>query len=196
MSSNSTYANGSEASASEQPVGAHKLPFEWAGLVGFRRRDGVAAAVKPVTEPLAPEKQAKPLVEGDAVVVVGKGANIVGEITNCSQVEIAGALEGKVVAEAVIVRAGGCLKGHVCAQRAEVHGSIEGQVQVADHLDIRSTGQVSGELTYGKLSVASGGCLAGTIEIVPHARAPHAPAYQMETAFAGAPAASEVSSVN
>ena len=29
---------------------------------------------------------------GDGLVVVGRGASIVGEITNCSQVEIAGAL--------------------------------------------------------------------------------------------------------
>jgi cytoskeletal protein CcmA (bactofilin family) len=47
-----------------------------------------------------------------------------------------------------------------------VHGSIEGHVQVEDHLDIRATGVVAGELAYGKLSVASGGRLAGTIEIV------------------------------
>lgn len=100
-------------------------------------------------------------------MVVGKGASIVGEITNCSQVEIAGALEGKVVAEAVIVRASGWLKGTVCSERAEVHGTIEGQVQVEQHLDIRSTGKVSGELAYGKLSVASGGCLAGTIQLFP-----------------------------
>jgi cytoskeletal protein CcmA (bactofilin family) len=168
MSSNSTYANGSEAPMDETPASAHKSGIEWSGLVGFLRRDGARPVPEQAMEPYATEKQvtSHAHVPGDGLVVVGKGASIVGEITNCSQVEIAGALEGKVVAEAVIVRAGGCLKGHVCSQRAEVHGTIEGQVQVEDHLDIRSTGQVSGELAYGKLSVASGGRLAGTIEIV------------------------------
>lgn len=154
--------NGNEAPRDEQsaaPASAHKAPIEWTDLVSFRRRDGAQAAASK-TEAPSP---------GDGVVVVGKGASIVGEITNCSQVEIAGALEGKVVAEAVIVRAGGCLKGHVCSKRAEVHGSIEGEVQVEDHLDIRATGQVAGELAYGKLSVASGGRLAGSIEIVSEA---------------------------
>jgi len=77
--------------------------------------------------------------------------------------EIEGYLEGTVIAGEVIVRAGGCLKGHVQSERAEVHGTIEGQVHVQDHLDIRSTGEASGELTYGKLSVAPGGKLAGKI---------------------------------
>jgi cytoskeletal protein CcmA (bactofilin family) len=40
-------------------------------------------------------------------------------------------------------------------------------MQIEDHLDIHATGDVSGELTYGKLSVASGGRLAGSIGIVP-----------------------------
>src|SRR5204863_3407743 len=84
----------------------------------------------------------------------------------------------KVVADVVIVREGGCLKGHVVSDRAEVHGTFEGQIQVEDHLDIRATGDVSGELTYGKLSVASGGRLAGSVEIGAHARARLADAEQ------------------
>jgi cytoskeletal protein CcmA (bactofilin family) len=184
MSSKPTYANGSEAPTGEQSASVHKSSIEWAGLVGFLRRDGARPAQEQATE-LYAEKQVTPHVQapGDGLVVVGKGASIVGEITNCSQVEIAGALEGKVVAEAVIVRAGGCLKGHVCSQRAEVHGTIEGQVQVEDHLDIRSTGQVSGELAYGKLSVASGGRLAGTIEIVAHTHAHETTVPQIENGF-------------
>lgn len=135
--------------------------MDWGGLVGLRR--------EPQPEERNPPRQQAIVPSGDGLVVVGKGASIVGEITNCSQVEIAGALEGKVIAEAVIVRAGGCLKGTVCSERAEVHGIIEGQVQIEQHLDIRSTGRVSGELAYGRLSVASGGCLAGTIQLVPEA---------------------------
>jgi len=110
--------------------------------------------------------QANSLLEGkngDGFVVIGKGTHVVGEVSNCSKMEIEGYLEGTVIAGEVIVRAGGCLKGHVQSERAEVHGTIEGQVHVQDHLDIRSTGEASGELTYGKLSVAPGGKLAGKI---------------------------------
>ena len=148
---------------------ALKSALEWGELVGFRRR--YPAEVKQET-PQPVENT------GEGIVVVGKGASIVGEISNCSQVEIAGALEGKVVADVVIVHEGGCLKGHIVSDRAEVHGTIEGQIQVEDHLDIRATGDVSGELTYGKLSVASGGRLSGLVEIGAHARAREAAAEQ------------------
>jgi len=164
MSANDSVAPGGE----NKSVQLHKVPIEWGELIGFRRRTSSPAG----TQALQNVKST-----GDGLVVVGRGASIVGEITNCSQVEIAGSLEGKVVAEVVVIRAGGCLKGQVCSERAEVHGTIEGQVQVEDHLDIRSTGQVSGELTYGKLSVASGGRLEGTIEIVPE---PHEPEFSAE----------------
>jgi cytoskeletal protein CcmA (bactofilin family) len=169
MSTQPTSLNGSEAHDEQTksvPATRHqKFPIGWGDLVGFRRR-GSARPVQAAEVANGDACAVAAVPNGDGIVVVGKGASIVGEITNCTQVEIAGALEGKVVAEAVIVRAGGRLKGHVCSERAEVHGTIEGQVQVEDHLDIRSTGEVSGELAYGKLSVASGGRLAGSIQIV------------------------------
>jgi cytoskeletal protein CcmA (bactofilin family) len=124
---------------------------------------------KPVTE-ICPHEFSYWAIPGfqrrrEGLVVVGKGASIVGDITSCSQVEIAGTFEGTVVAEDVIVRPGGYLKGTVSSERAEVHGRVEGRIRVEHHLDIRSTGRVSGELSYGRLSVASGGLVAGTIEL-------------------------------
>ncbi len=112
------------------------------------------------------EKTASSLEDenGDGFVVIGKGTHIVGEIANCSKIEISGYLEGSVIAREVVVREGGCLKGHVQSERMEVHGIVEGQVHVQEHLDIRSTGEASGELVYGKLSVAPGGTLAGKIQ--------------------------------
>jgi len=125
-----------------------------------------AQKISPFKPQLSQTGQANSLLEGkngDGFVVIGKGTHVVGEVSNCSKMEIEGYLEGTVIAGEVIVRAGGCLKGHVQSERAEVHGTIEGQVHVQDHLDIRSTGEASGELTYGKLSVAPGGKLAGKI---------------------------------
>jgi cytoskeletal protein CcmA (bactofilin family) len=146
-----------EVGETPQGEAQKRTALDWGSLVGLRR--------EPQPEERTPPQAIVP--NNDGHVVVGKGAFIVGEITNCSRVEIAGALEGKVIAEAVIIRAGGCLKGTVRSERAEVHGIIEGQVQVEQHLDIRSTGRVSGELAYGRLSVASGGCLAGNIQLYP-----------------------------
>ena len=124
-------------------------------------------SVKPqLNESAGTEKTASPLEDknGEGFVIIGKGTHIVGEIGNCSKIEISGYFEGSVAALEVIVREGGCLKGHVQSERAEVHGTIEGEVHVQEHLDIRSTGEAGGELTYGMLSVAPGGKLGGKIQ--------------------------------
>ena len=102
----------------------------------------------------------------NGIIVVGKGASMAGEITNCSRVEIAGEFEGNVVAQAVIVRASGRVKGTVCSEEAEVNGTIEGELHVEHHLDIGPTGRIMGELSYGSIAIASGGRLAGSIQVL------------------------------
>lgn len=99
----------------------------------------------------------------DGVVIIGKGTRIVGEITDCSRVEIQGIVDGTIVAETLIIREGGSLTGRLQATHAEVHGSFNGQLDIAELLDIRSTGTVEGELAYGKLAVAMGGHISGNV---------------------------------
>jgi cytoskeletal protein CcmA (bactofilin family) len=103
----------------------------------------------------------------NGIIVVGKGASMMGEITNCSRVEIAGELDGNILAQSVIVRPGGRVKGTVCVEEAEVHGTIEGQLLVERHLDIASTATIVGELSYGSIAIAPGGRLAGSIQAQP-----------------------------
>ena len=137
--------------------GAHVEPMPPRMLFSLKPQPNESAGMEKTASPLEDKN-------GEGFVVIGKGTHIVGEISNCFKIEISGYLEGSLMAGEVIVREGGCLKGHVQSERAEVYGVIEGEVQVQEHLDIRSTGQVSGELAYGKLSVAPGGKLAGKIQ--------------------------------
>ena len=112
----------------------------------------------------------------DGVVIIGKGTRIVGEITDASRVEIQGAVDGTIVADALIIREGGSLTGRLQASHAEVHGAFNGQLDIAQLLDIRATGTVEGELAYGKLAVAMGGHISGNVtnpRIDPSAQAAH-----------------------
>lgn len=71
------------------------------------------------------------------------------------------ALEGTVVAETVVVREGGMIKGHMRTTNADIQGIVEGEVVVDGLLDVKSTGQVTGDITYGQFSVQVGGVVAG-----------------------------------
>ena len=97
----------------------------------------------------------------DGVVVIGGGTRIIGEISDCHMVEIQGVLEGKVVADSVVIRDGGGFQGTMQAGTAEIYGVVEGAIAVTGDLNVHSTGDVSAETTYGKLSVAAGGKIQG-----------------------------------
>lgn len=100
---------------------------------------------------------------GDGVVLIGKGTRVIGEISDCTTVEIQGVVEGKLLASSVVIREGGGFKGSLQADQAEIHGVMEGNAVVNDLLDIRSTGTVSADLAYGRLSVEAGGQMTGNI---------------------------------
>lgn len=102
-------------------------------------------------------------VNGDGTVLIGRGTKIIGEIQDCSKVEVQGQLEGHLVADSVIVREGGVLKGGLTAAQAEIHGHVEGEINVEGLLDVRATGQVFGDLTYGTFAVAAGGDVSGSV---------------------------------
>lgn len=97
----------------------------------------------------------------DGLVVIGKGAHVLGSITSCSRLDVHGLLEADVDAECIVVHEGGSLKGAIQTSRADVLGELEGTVFVNEHLDVRSSGKVRGDLTYGSVSVAAGAKIVG-----------------------------------
>jgi cytoskeletal protein CcmA (bactofilin family) len=97
-------------------------------------------------------------------VLVGEGIKIVGEIRDCRKIEIYGVVEGDLEAEELIVHGNGLLKGNVKTDRAQVHGSIDGDITVTHLLDVKAKGSVAGKTLYGQLSIETGGRIVGTLD--------------------------------
>ena len=102
-------------------------------------------------------------INAEGIVIVGKGTRIVGEITDCSRLEIQGIVEGNIMTDTLVLCAGGGIKGHLQARHAEIHGGFNGILEVQELLDVRATGRVEGELAYGRLAVAMGGHISGSV---------------------------------
>ena len=100
----------------------------------------------------------------DGIVIIGKGTRIVGEISDCILIEIQGVLEGKVVAESVVVREGGGFQGSLSAQTAEISGVVEGTIAVTGVLNVHATGEITAETTYGQLAIEHGGTIHGNFK--------------------------------
>lgn len=89
------------------------------------------------------------------------------ELRNCRQLEVFGYLEGDVAAKAVLVHKNGRLFGKVKSDSAVIHGTLQGEVVVKNLIDIRSSGNVSGNIKYGKLALEQGGNLSAEVRNVP-----------------------------
>lgn len=117
-----------------------------------------------VTPPSAKPKLSNDTVaHGDGVVVIGKGTRVHGRIGDCRTLDVHGILEGEVVTDLLIVRAGGGFKGNVQTDNAQVHGVYEGTLVVHEHLDIECSGHVTGDISYRSLSIQTGARLRGNI---------------------------------
>lgn len=97
-------------------------------------------------------------------VLIGEGVNINGEIRDCREIEIYGTVTGDLEAEVLIVHENGHVEGNISADRAEVHGSVIGEVSVKSRLDVKAKGSVAGATKYGELSVEAGGRVVGTLD--------------------------------
>jgi cytoskeletal protein CcmA (bactofilin family) len=108
-------------------------------------------------------------VAENGVLIVTEDTIIRGvrELRNCRQLEVFGYLEGDVAAKSVLVHPNGRLFGKLKSDNAEIHGTLQGDVVVRNLMDIRSSGNVSGNIQYGRLALEMGGNLSAEVRNVP-----------------------------
>ena len=99
--------------------------------------------------------------------IIQEDTVIKGKIRNCRQMEIRGYLEGDLTAEEVLVRQGGTFFGILKSDRAEVAGSVQGEVFVKNLISIRASGSVNGNVRYGQLAMEMGADLSAELRNVP-----------------------------
>jgi cytoskeletal protein CcmA (bactofilin family) len=100
-------------------------------------------------------------------VVIQEDTVIKGKIRNCRQMEIHGYFEGELAAEEVLVHQGGTFFGMLKSERADVAGSVQGEVFVKNLISIRSSGSVNGNVRYGQLAMEMGADLSAELRNVP-----------------------------
>ncbi len=81
--------------------------------------------------------------------------------------EIRGYFEGELSAEEVNVHQGGTFYGTLKSDRADVAGSVQGEVFVKNLFNIRSSGSVNGQIRYGQLAMEMGADLSAELRNVP-----------------------------
>lgn len=92
---------------------------------------------------------------------VGANSHFRGDIKTKGTLRIDGRVDGNVEADWLVLGEKSTLKGDVTARGIICGGRIEGNVSAKEILEIKSKGQVMGDITVTKLTVSEGGVLEG-----------------------------------
>jgi len=98
-------------------------------------------------------------------LLVGRAVQLSGEIGGCERLVVEGSVDVTLKdVKTLEVGAQGVFKGTAAVDAAVIAGSFEGTLKVSGHLDVGPGATVKGNVSYGTISVASGGKLMGTME--------------------------------
>jgi cytoskeletal protein CcmA (bactofilin family) len=103
--------------------------------------------------------------------VIGADITITGNIEASVDLHIEGRVIGDVRCATLILGETSKINGGIQAARVRVAGTVEGAIETRD-LAVEASGRVTGEIVYGRLRVANGASLEGTLKCNPPVEAP------------------------
>ena len=93
--------------------------------------------------------------------LIGANSNFKGDINTKGTLRVDGTMEGNVNADWVILGEKACLKGDVTARGIIIGGRVDGNLRAKEIVEIKSKGQVSGDISTNKLTIIEGGMFDG-----------------------------------
>jgi cytoskeletal protein CcmA (bactofilin family) len=119
---------------------------------------------------LAPTNTYTPVKPANSPVdqaTIGRSLVVKGEVTGAESLFIDGRVEGSInfPDNRVTVGRNGIVAANITANEVVIMGKVQGNVECADRLDIRSEGLLSGDVITHRISVEEGAILKGGVEV-------------------------------
>ena len=146
-----------------------------------------------------PSRMPEPRSDSGNSAMIGKSVVIKGQILSREDLTIEGEVEGTVELQEhrLTVGQNGKVSAGVKARELVVLGSIQGNVDITDKIDIRRDAKLVGDIKTARIVIEDGAFFKGSIDIVrpepPRQTAP-APAAKTQASQAATPASSAASS--
>ena len=98
---------------------------------------------------------------------IGRSLVIKGEVSGTESLYIDGRIEGKISLpeNRLTIGRNGVVQANINAREVVVMGKVTGNIECTDRVDIRSEGQVTGDVSTLRISVEDGAVLKGGIEV-------------------------------
>jgi cytoskeletal protein CcmA (bactofilin family) len=97
---------------------------------------------------------------------IGTNTHFTGDITVKGTLRVDGKVTGNIETDWLILGDKSTLKGNVTATGIIVAGTIEGNLNAKEMVEIKKKGQVKGDIVTNKLMVADGGFVNGKISML------------------------------
>lgn len=109
------------------------------------------------------KKEKKTIEPGTGQNRINEGTKFIGDITSKGFFRIDGTIEGTIKTPSkVVLGKSGTIKGTLICENADIEGTFNGKLDVTQTLTLRSTAQIEGEVTVGKLAVETGAVVNAT----------------------------------
>lgn len=95
--------------------------------------------------------------------IISDSSNFQGNIETGGTLIVHGSVRGIIRCSSLEILKGGDVDANVEAENVSVAGKFEGEMSCNGRLSVLSTGKVIGDISYGKLSIESGGQLDGNL---------------------------------
>jgi cytoskeletal protein CcmA (bactofilin family) len=104
---------------------------------------------------------------------IGRSLVIKGEVKGDESIYIDGQIDGTInfTDHRVTIGRNGKVHANIIAREVVVMGSVEGNLQCSDRVDIRAEGRLTGDITTQRISVEDGAVLKGSVQIRTEAKA-------------------------
>lgn len=155
------------------------------------------AASKARYAPAPPPPPARPGTPAAQGNVISAGCHVTGNVTLSGSLRLAGEITGDVHCEgALVVEAGGRIRGQVRAAEITVLGTLIGEIVAGRHIDVGRGARIEGSIFAPSMRVEGNAVLDGDLLISPERstaheeRAKHLAASRLATDSSGATAGS------
>jgi cytoskeletal protein CcmA (bactofilin family) len=93
--------------------------------------------------------------------IVGNGTRLVGQVTVKGTIRVDGTVEGDIHADWVVVGEPGRIRGNIRSRGIIVGGSVEGNMDAAETVELTGKSSMAGEISTPKLTIAEGAVFDG-----------------------------------
>jgi len=98
---------------------------------------------------------------GNLETIIGDGTRVAGQVTVKGTIRVDGIVEGDVHADWVVVGETGRIVGNTRSRGMVVGGSVEGNIEAAESVELTGKSSMTGEIRTPKLSVSEGAVFDG-----------------------------------